>query len=150
MSANSTITRALAALAISGFACFAVPSPSSAAPGSDKWVAPPNANAKANPLPASATSNGLGEKLYFRECLSCHGKKGAGDGPKAGELTVAPGNLTTSDFQNQSDGALFWKISNGRKPMPSFKTAFSEEERWQMVNYLRTLGGRSAISRSAR
>ncbi len=115
----------------------------------DKWVAPANANAKKNPLASNAASIQAGEKIYARECLSCHGKKGLGDGPKASELTVTPGNLTTLDVQGQSDGALFWKITNGRKPMPSFKTAFTEEERWQVLNYMRTLSGRGTITKAA-
>lgn len=114
----------------------------------EKWTCPPAANAKKNSVVSDGASIQAGEKLYVRECLSCHGKKGTGDGPKAKDLTKEPGNLTTADFQSQSDGSLFWKITKGKKPMPAFGTTFSEEERWQLVNYTRSLG-KGALSKSA-
>ena len=105
-----------------------------------KWAAPSSASAKKNPIAANDASLQTGKKIYQKECGSCHGKKGAGDGPKAVDLTKVPGNFTAKEFQNQSDGAIFWKMTQGNKPMPSFKTAYSDEERWSVVNYLRTLG----------
>lgn len=104
-----------------------------------KWAAPAAASAKKNPVAASDAAIQVGKKIFTKECVSCHGKKGVGDGPKAVDLDKKPGNLTTSDFQSQKDGALFWKITMGNKPMPSFKNAYTEEERWSLVNYLRTL-----------
>jgi mono/diheme cytochrome c family protein len=105
-----------------------------------KWTAPASAIGKKNPVAVSPASIQTGKKIYGKECASCHGKKGVGDGPKVAELTKEPGNLTTKDFQSQSDGAIFWKMSEGKKPMPSFKLVYSDEERWSLVNYLRTLG----------
>jgi len=108
--------------------------------GGPKWVAPAAAAGKKNPVASNDASIGTGRKIYGKECLSCHGKKGVGDGPKASDLSKEPGNLTTKDFQAQSDGAIFWKITKGNKPMPTFGTAYSDEERWSIVNYVRTLG----------
>ena len=105
-----------------------------------KWVAPASANGKKNPCPATDASIHAGKKIFVKECVSCHGKTGIGNGPKAADLEKPPGNLTTKDFQSQSDGAIFWKITKGKKPMPTFATAYTDEDRWNIVNYLRTFG----------
>ena len=110
------------------------------ATGGPKWVAPASASGKKNPVAASDASIQTGKKIFGKECTSCHGKTGVGNGPKAADLEKPPGNLTTKEFQSQTDGAIFWKIGKGNKPMPTFATAYNDEERWSVVNYLRTLG----------
>lgn len=129
------------ALAIVGLITVFAASGSALTPSGDgpKWMAPASASGKKNPVAVSDAAIQVGKKIFTKECVSCHGKKGVGDGPKAVDLDKKPGNLTTSDFQSQKDGALFWKITMGNKPMPSFKNAYTEEERWSLVNYLRTL-----------
>lgn len=104
----------------------------------EKWVALASAKEKKNPIPADEASIAAGKKWYAKECLSCHGKKGEGDGPNAHTLEKSPGDLTSAKVQDQTDGELFWKITTGRKPMPSAKKALTEEQRWQVVNYMRT------------
>ena len=74
-----------------------------------------------------------------KECESCHGKKGKGDGPKAAEYDKATPDMTKEKLQNQTDGEMFWKITEGKKPMPSSKKTLTEEQRWQVINYVRTL-----------
>ena len=103
------------------------------------WKAPASADAKKNPLTSDAATIAAGKALYVTQCLSCHGKKGKGDGPSAAPLGVAAGNFTTAATQGQSDGALQWKITEGRKPMPSFKKKLNETQVWQTVVYMRTL-----------
>jgi mono/diheme cytochrome c family protein len=138
MMKNNTIwARATAAVAFG--AVLALFAGLSGANDTPKWVAPASASTKKNPLGVSDASIQAGKKIYGKECVACHGKKGLGDGPKAADLTKEPGNLTTKDFQSQSDGAIYWKMSEGKKPMPAFKLAYSDEERWSIVNYLRTL-----------
>ena len=73
------------------------------------------------------------------QCKSCHGLKGLGDGPKSESLDIFSGDFSKDEIQSLSDGSLFWKISEGRKPMPSFKEKLSDTERWQVVTYIRTL-----------
>ena len=104
-----------------------------------KWTAPARAAAKKNPVLANETSIALGKKIYERHCLSCHGLTGRGDGPAAAHLEKRPGNLSNPRLWEQSDGALFWKITEGHKPMPTFKNLTSDEERWPVINYIRTL-----------
>lgn len=112
--------------------------------GQEKWVAPADADKKTNPIASDEKSIAKGKTLFTNTCLNCHGKKGKGDGPKSAELDKPVGDLTKDDFQKQSDGALFWKITEGRKPMPGFKKDMTEEQRWQVINYVRTLGSGEA------
>lgn len=103
------------------------------------WKAPASADAKKNPLTADAATISAGKMVYVKECQSCHGKKGKGDGKSAADLDIPVGDMTSAKTQSQSDGALFWKISEGRKPMPSFKKKLTEQQIWQTLVYMRTL-----------
>jgi len=104
-----------------------------------EWKAPASADAKKNPLTADAATLAAGKKIYVSECLSCHGKKGKGDGASAKDLDIPAGDFTKAATQSQSDGALYWKVSEGRKPMPSFKKKLNETQIWQSIVYMRTL-----------
>lgn len=103
------------------------------------WTAPPVANKKVNTVPADAANNLAGKNLYVKECLSCHGKYGKGDGPSAAALGKPVGDLSSAKSQSQNDGAYFWKIQTGKPPMPAFQKKFSETQVWQLVNYIRAL-----------
>jgi mono/diheme cytochrome c family protein len=93
-----------------------------------------------NPVKPDGTNLKEGRDLYTTHCQSCHGKKGKGDGPKAANLETASGDFTLPAFQSQTDGAIFYKISEGRKDMPSFKKKIPEaSDIWNVVNYVRTL-----------
>ena len=72
-------------------------------------------------------------------CSVCHGPKGKGDGMAGAGLTPKPTDLTSEVVQSQTDGAIFWKISEGRAPMASYKSAIPEKNRWEIINYIRTL-----------
>ena len=103
----------------------------------EDWVAPKEARDKKNPVTVDEAALAEGKKAYDKECLSCHGKKGKGDGPKAEELDKAVRDLGSPKTQSQTDGELFWKITEGKKPMPSTKKTLSETQRWQVVLYIR-------------
>lgn len=106
----------------------------------DAWKAPERAAKKANPLvTASADSIAAGKKTYVKECQSCHGSKGLGDGPGAKDLAKKPRALSSPETGAQTDGELYWKITTGRKPMPTYEKTLTEEQRWQVINYIRTL-----------
>ena len=104
----------------------------------EPWIAPARAAAKKNPVAADAASIARGKAVYTAECFTCHGPLGKGDGPQAKDLEKNPGNLT--NLQGQSPGALFWKVTEGRKPMPALGQKLSEQQRWDVVNYIQTLG----------
>ncbi len=106
--------------------------------GPEKWVAPSEVGKKKNPIAVDDASIAAGKKIYSFNCEICHGKKGRGDGPKVAELDKEPSDFTKEDLQAQTDGELFWKLSEGKKPMPAFKKDLTEEQRWQAVIYLRT------------
>ena len=106
---------------------------------SDKWVSPaPNA-AKKNPAAPTQESIGAGQKIYSKTCVMCHGKTGDADGPAVIELNIHPAKLSDPQLSTESDGALFWKITTGKKPMPAYGKRLSETDRWNLVNYIRTL-----------
>jgi mono/diheme cytochrome c family protein len=77
--------------------------------------------------------------LYTANCGPCHGDKGKGDGPAAAGLNPKPADHSSVAVQSESDGALFWKLSEGRAPMPSYKKVFSDQQRWELIDYIRTL-----------
>ena len=104
----------------------------------EEWKAPARAAAKKNPITADSASIGRGKAIYTAECASCHGSSGRGDGPAAKDLEKSPGDMTK--LGGQSDGALFWKITQGKKPMASFATKLTEPQRWDVINYLHSLG----------
>jgi mono/diheme cytochrome c family protein len=107
------------------------------------WVVPDAYVKKANPVKSDAESLQTGKELWSKHCVSCHGKAGAGDGTKAAQLETEMTDFATDDVQKQTDGALFYKILEGRDEMPTFKKKIPEQEDiWSIVNYLRTLKGK--------
>jgi mono/diheme cytochrome c family protein len=115
--------------------------PSSDQPAPVKpWVAPADARAVKNPVPVTPEGLAAAAKLFKGNCVMCHGEKGQGDGESAQTLNRKPANFTDKVMMSaETDGALFWKMSQGRAPMPSWEDVFSETQRWQLVNYLRQL-----------
>jgi mono/diheme cytochrome c family protein len=133
---------ALIAAAITGF--FAIPS-YSFAQQHIPWVAPKQAQGITNPLSGSQAALADGKTLYISNCAPCHGNKGRGDGPAAAALSPKPADHSSATVQGETDGSLFWKVAEGRTPMPSYKAIFSEKQRWELVNYIRTLAKSKAV-----
>ena len=106
---------------------------------SEKWVAPAAEAGKRNSVPVNDSSIALGQKIYLQRCAGCHGKTGKGDGPDAADLGIHPAKLSDAAVQEQTDGSLFWKVTVGKKPMPNYRTRLSPTDRWNVINYLRTL-----------
>lgn len=112
-------------------------------PGSkEKWTAPPTEAQKKNPVAVSESSLAAGQRIYAKRCMECHGKTGNGDGPDAADLGIHPAKLSDPAIRGEADGALFWKITVGKKPMPNYRTRLSPTDRWSVINYLRTLANR--------
>ncbi len=107
-----------------------------------KWSAPAAEAQKKNPLAASESSLAAGRKIYTKTCAMCHGKTGDANGPAVIELNIHPAKLSDPQLATQSDGALFWKITTGKKPMPAYGKRLSETDRWNLVNYIRTFSKR--------
>ncbi len=116
-----------------------------------KWVVPEKYQQMKNPVPSDANSIKIGKVMYERHCLSCHGITGKGDGKKAIKLDQTPGNFTTTAFREETEGAIFYKMTAGHKDMPSFKRRIpgNEDEiegsfgktgtAGDLINYIRTL-----------
>ncbi|NUM51819.1 MAG: cytochrome c [Flavobacteriales bacterium] len=104
-----------------------------------KWKAPESVDKVANPIPVDIASISAGKQLFNKLCWTCHGQTGKGNGPASTNLNAKPTDFSSVEFNEQTDGAIFWKISEGRGSMASFKTSLSAKQRWQLVNYLRTL-----------
>jgi len=103
------------------------------------WLAPKDADNLKNPLAGNTSVLPDAKALYIANCGPCHGDKGRGDGPAASGLNPKPADHSSVAIQNESDGALFWKLSGGRAPMPGYKKIFSDQQRWELINYIRTL-----------
>ena len=104
-----------------------------------RWEAPAASAHTENPVPPNESSLAAGEKIYARRCVACHGQKGNGDGPDAVDLGIHPAKLSDPSIKHETDGALFWKITVGNKPMPDYGRRLSPTDRWNVINYLRTL-----------
>lgn len=103
------------------------------------WPVPDKDKNMRNPVASDAASIAEGKALYATHCKSCHGTKGLGDGPKAAQLKTEAGDFSKADFHSQTDGAIFYKTSEGRDDMPNFKKKIPDaDERWSIVNFMRT------------
>ncbi len=106
----------------------------------DAWDVPEDEKAVENPLPAEDDVIADGATLYQRNCRMCHGETGKGDGPATARIKPSPPDITTSEAQDRmTDGEMFYKITVGRRPMREFESKLSEDERWKVVHFLRTL-----------
>lgn len=105
----------------------------------DPWPVPEKFKKMPNPVKADAESLATGKSIWVKQCQSCHGKTGKGDGTKAAQLKTAPPDLSKADIQSQTDGALFYKTEEGREDMPAFKKKIADKDDvWAVINYMRT------------
>jgi mono/diheme cytochrome c family protein len=98
--------------------------------------APKTAVKMKNPFPADQYSLERGRHSYQVDCVRCHGKGGNGDGVSSDKVQEVVSDLGSNAIQKQTDGELFWKISEARRPMPL--TEITDDQRWDIVNYIRT------------
>ena len=97
------------------------------------WVVPATDAAVKNPVKSTAASIAAGKEEYIKSCKSCHGEKG-------NSKMALPSDFTSAAFKGQSDGAVFYKINTGFGKMPKYKTKIAaDNDRWNLVNYMRTL-----------
>ncbi len=121
--------------------------PRSPAPGTvprEGWERPMTRDeagkALSNPVPITRTSVENGRRLFETYCALCHGPNGKGMGPVATKF-IPPPDLTLPLFQQRADGFIYGTIRNGGAVMPPYGEALSPAERWDLVNYLRSLQG---------
>lgn len=100
----------------------------------------PNMGAPENPVVADEISVTRGATLFAINCVMCHGVTGEGNGQVGALLANKPANLTSLITQSKSDGALFLTLTNGvTERMPPMVENLTVRDRWDMVNYIRTL-----------
>jgi mono/diheme cytochrome c family protein len=103
------------------------------------WVVPEEVKKLKNPLQPSESTLKAARGIYVDECAQCHGDSGKGDGPEAMMHSPSPADLADAGHMNGvTDGEIFYQISEGRKPMPSFKKRLTEEQRWGLVLFVRS------------
>ncbi len=104
------------------------------------WVAPPAAKNLTNPVAVNDSGLAAAKQIYADRCARCHGDQGNGNGPDASMYKTPPGVLSDVRVIGlETDGEVFWKIGEGRRPMPGFKKELNDEQRWQLVNFIRGL-----------
>jgi mono/diheme cytochrome c family protein len=104
-----------------------------------EWVVPAKFKTMKNPTSSSKENIANAKDLYAKHCKSCHGSMGLGDGTKAASLDASCGDFSTAKFQAQTDGDIYYKITEGRGKMPSFKKTIADDnDRWMIIYYLRT------------
>ncbi|RXQ96482.1 cytochrome c [Ancylomarina salipaludis] len=104
------------------------------------WEIPAKYKTMKNTIKDDASSLKIGKMLYTKHCKSCHGSNGLGDGPKARSMKTAIPPFNCEKFQAQTDGVLYYQSIIGRDEMPNYeKKILDEEDRWALINYLRTL-----------
>ena len=104
------------------------------------WIVPEEAKRVANPLKPSQADLPGARRLYDDKCAECHGDSGKGDGSQGKMYDPQPANFTDAAHMNPiTDGELFYKITEGHRPMPGFKKRFTDEQRWQLVLFIRSL-----------
>ena len=104
------------------------------------WDVPAEAKAVPNPVENTPEAVAAGGELFKKHCVMCHGEAAKGDGPATQFIKPVPPDIsTTAAKERMTDGEIFYKMTNGKRPMPPMNRKMSEEERWQVVHYLRTL-----------
>lgn len=107
---------------------------------SEPWEVPAKFKNMKNPYTVDGESLKIGKMQYSKNCSSCHGKTGLGDGVKARSLETHPGEFTSDAYKSQTDGEHFYKSKFGRNEMPKFENKISDEDLWAIVGYINTFG----------
>ncbi len=134
---NNGLKMMMAAIATLAFMAFIAPQEQKlGAP----WNIPDTYKKMKNPHKGDASLIKLGKTAWAKHCRSCHGNTGLGDGPRANTLKTFSGDFSKEDFQKLSDGEIYYMSFFGRDEMPNFEKPIpDEEERWAIVNFIRTL-----------
>jgi len=104
-----------------------------------QWTAPEYSNSFKNPFLGDQKATNDGMEIFSQMCVLCHGLKGEGNGQAGLTLERKPANFLALHVSNQTDGAIFWKITNGKAPMASYFELLTDTQRWKLVNYIREL-----------
>lgn len=132
---NKLLTGLLVLIVTVPFLSMTLSSPNDTEP----WEVPAKYKTMKNPNKISDESLKIGQMLYTKNCSSCHGKTGKGDGVKARTLETFPGDFSSADYKNQTDGEKFYKSKIGRDEMPKFEGKIPDEDIWNIVSFMNTM-----------
>ena len=108
------------------------------------WTASAKAKKLRNPVAPTPTTIDAGMQVYMQHCARCHGIRGDGKGDKTDQLSVAPADFGDAHkMSSVTDGELYWQITKGKDPMPSYEDSLNETQRWQTVDYIRQFAAKS-------
>jgi mono/diheme cytochrome c family protein len=116
------------------------------------WNVPPAAKGVENPVPATPEALADARKIYLDRCAHCHGVNGDGKRPPGSIYLyfTQPTKFTDGKIMDvMTDGEIFWKITTGNRPMPSYRSQLSDKDRWELVDYLRTFARANALEKSS-
>jgi mono/diheme cytochrome c family protein len=97
------------------------------------WLVPADQKNRVNPQEYNLANVNKGKDLYIKNCKSCHGDAGKNN---VLPLLPPPVDITSEKMQKNTEGELYYKITNGRGAMPQFKATISDDDRWRIVNYI--------------
>lgn len=99
--------------------------------------------ARKNPVKCTETSVQRGKKIYMTQCALCHGENGDGKGEMVSDMKINPPDFTKPEtLKQRTDGELFAIITTGKEAMPD-QSRLTEQHKWNLVNFLRVLGGKT-------
>ncbi len=104
----------------------------------EPWTIPAEYKKMANPVAKDDANLKLGASSWAKNCASCHGKTGLGDGPKGRMTKTFPGDFSGAAFQGFSDGDMFYQTKFGRGEMPAYDKKIPDNEIWAMVHHMRS------------
>jgi mono/diheme cytochrome c family protein len=103
------------------------------------WVIPAKYKTMKNMVKSSTASISAGKLTYDKQCKSCHGNTGKGDGVKAKTLKTKCTDFASATVQSVTDGELYYQSIIGRDEMPNFEKKIpAESDRWNLINYIRS------------
>ena len=100
-----------------------------------EWIVPAENNLKLSPFAFTDSTRKAGSDIYLTNCKSCHGDPGKNN---VINLVPPPPDAASLKMQSNSDGALQYKLAQGRVLMPSFKNILSLTDIWKVISYIRS------------
>jgi mono/diheme cytochrome c family protein len=108
------------------------------------WPVPEEFKKMKNPVAKDAAGMKAAAAVYAEKCAQCHGETGKGDGPEAEMYSTKPANFTDAAMMAEmTDGEIYYKMTEGRRPMPTFKKQLTDQQRWQLVHFIREFAAKS-------
>jgi mono/diheme cytochrome c family protein len=103
------------------------------------WKVPDQVKGRVATFKFTKDNISLGEALFQRNCKACHGDPGQHNFAK---MVPVPPDPASEAFQQQTDGEMYFRITTGKAPMPSFKTTLTGDERWDVIAYIRSFNSK--------